>query len=104
LTTNLAAIIILVALAGIGFYGGQNVAHGYVSLFYPPKMRSTAMGFAFGIGRLGAILGPMLAGFLVSLNVPLYVNFIWLAIPGLIAAISVIIIRDKHGYLKTSHS
>jgi MFS transporter, AAHS family, benzoate transport protein len=103
LTTNLAAIVILVALAGIGFYGGQNVAHGYVSLFYPPKMRSTAMGFAFGIGRLGAISGPMLAGFLVSLNVPLYVNFIWLAIPGLIAAISVVLIRDKHGYLITSH-
>jgi AAHS family benzoate transporter-like MFS transporter len=102
LTTNFAAVVSLVALAGIGFYGGQNVAHGYVSLFYPPKMRSTAMGFAFGVGRLGAILGPMLAGFLVSLNVRLYVNFIWLAVPGLIAAVSVIIIRDKYGYLKTS--
>jgi MFS transporter, AAHS family, benzoate transport protein len=104
LTKNFAAVTILVAFAGIGFYGGQNVAHGYVSLFYPPKMRSTAMGFAFGVGRLGAILGPLLAGFLVSLNVSLYVNFLWLAVPGLIAAIAVIVVRDKHGYLKTSQT
>jgi MFS transporter, AAHS family, benzoate transport protein len=101
LTTNFASIITLVAFAGIGFYGGQNVAHGYVSLFYPAKMRSTAMGFAFGVGRFGAILGPLLAGFLVSLKVSLFVNFLWLAVPGLIAAIAVMVVRDKHGYQQT---
>jgi MFS transporter, AAHS family, benzoate transport protein len=99
LTSNFFAVIIMVALAGIGFYGGQNVAHGYVSLFYPPKMRSTAMGLAFGIGRLGAILGPMLAGYLVSLNLPLYINFIWLAVPGVTAAMAVTAVRDQYGYL-----
>ncbi|HZH58955.1 MAG TPA: MFS transporter, partial [Metabacillus sp.] len=102
-TTNFFAVIVLVALAGIGFYGGQNVGNAYVSLFYPPSMRSTGMGFAFGLGRLGAIFGPVIAGFIVSWGMPIHVNFLALAIPGLIAAVSVLIIREKHSYLYQSH-
>lgn len=94
--------IILVAFAGIGFYGGQNVAHAYVGLFYPPVMRSTAMGFAFGIGRFGAIFGPMFAGLLVGMKAPMFANFMILAVPGLIAAICVLLIQDKHGFLHIS--
>ncbi|WP_404900547.1 aromatic acid/H+ symport family MFS transporter [Priestia filamentosa] len=99
LTTNLYAVTGLVALAGIGFFGGQNVGNAYVSLFYPPSMRSTGMGFAFGIGRLGAIFGPTIVGFIVSWGMDLYVNFLALAIPGLIAALAVFIIQDKCSFL-----
>lgn len=103
MTTNFLAVIVLVALAGIGFYGGQNVGNAYVSLFYPPSMRSTGMGFAFGLGRLGAIFGPVIAGFIVSWGMPLKVNFLALAIPGLIAAVSVLMIQEKHSYLSKSN-
>ncbi|MCM3163508.1 aromatic acid/H+ symport family MFS transporter [Metabacillus litoralis] len=103
MTTNFYAVIILVALAGIGFYGGQNVGNAYVSLFYPPSMRSTGMGFAFGLGRLGAIFGPVIAGFIVSWGMAIQVNFLALAIPGLIAAVSVLMIREKHSYLSQSN-
>ncbi|UPG63890.1 MFS transporter [Metabacillus endolithicus] len=103
ITTNFYAVIILVALAGIGFYGGQNVGNAYVSLFYPPSMRSTGMGFAFGLGRLGAIFGPVIAGFIVSWGMAIQVNFLALAIPGLIAAVSVLMIQEKHSYLSQAN-
>jgi MFS transporter, AAHS family, benzoate transport protein len=100
-TRDFYLLTALVALAGTGFFGGQNVAHGYVSLFYPPGMRSTAMGLAFGVGRLGAIFGPALAGFLLAMKVSQLVNFVGLAVPGLIAGIAILLVRDKHGYSGT---
>ncbi len=101
-TTNLFAVLTLVALAGIGFFGGQNIANGYLSLFYPPSMRSTGMGFAFGLGRFGAIFAPTILGFIVSWGLHLYVSFLAVSIPGLIAACIVLLIQEKKSDLQTS--
>lgn len=95
-----AVEIILVALAGVGFYGGQNLTNAYVGLYYPPEMRSTAMGFAFGLGRLGAIFGPSISGILLAAGVPMIVNYMVLAIPGLVAAACIFAIREKYSYTK----
>jgi MFS family permease len=40
----------------------------YIPPFYPPSMRSTAMAYNFGFGRLGGIFGPTLIGLLMSMN------------------------------------
>ncbi|WP_411681948.1 MFS transporter [Clostridium thailandense] len=104
ISSSFAVQIALVALAGIGFYGGQNVLNAYVGLFYPPIMRSTAMGFAFGTGRFGAIFGPVIAGIIMSMKMPLFVNFMALAVPGLIAAVAILIVQDKHSFLQKSKS
>ncbi|MNT45668.1 hypothetical protein D3C72_1822650 [compost metagenome] len=44
---------------------------------------------ALGVGRLGAILGPILCGWLLSLSLPINYNFIALSIPCIIAVMSV---------------
>jgi AAHS family benzoate transporter-like MFS transporter len=92
------ALTILAALAGAGNNAGQNVAHGYVSTFYPAPMRSTAMGFVFGIGRFGAIFGPVIGGVLLGLKMPLTANFMALAVPGLIAALFISLVQDKYSF------
>ena len=97
-TKDFVLLTILVALAGAGNNAGQNVAHGYVSTFYPPAMRSTGMGFAFGLGRFGAILGPVIGGILVGMGMPLTVNFLALAVPGLIAAVLVYLVQDRYSF------
>lgn len=52
-------------------------------------MRSTGLGWASGIGRNGAIVGPLLGGgALMGINLPLQLNFIAFAIPGAIAALA----------------
>ena len=43
-------LLILSLLAGAGNSSAMNVAHGYVSAYYPQATRSTAMGFACGVG------------------------------------------------------
>jgi AAHS family 4-hydroxybenzoate transporter-like MFS transporter len=80
------------ALAGfctLGAQFGNNAASG---LLYPTAVRSRGVGWAFGIGRVGSIAGPLLGGWLIGMKLPLQQLFAVAAIPmlvGLIASISV---------------
>ena len=55
----------LVALAGYGTVSTTLVLTGYTTAWYPPQIRATAIGWALGFGRLGAISGPILSGYLL---------------------------------------
>lgn len=66
----------LIFVGGFCIYGvllGLNAAAG---LLYPARIRSTGAGWAFGIGRLGAIGSPMLGAFLIRSHVPISQIFI----------------------------
>jgi AAHS family 4-hydroxybenzoate transporter-like MFS transporter len=58
----LAAIFVM----GVCVVGGQLGANGLSSAKYPARMRTTGVGWALGIGRLGGIFGPGLGGFLLA--------------------------------------
>jgi AAHS family benzoate transporter-like MFS transporter len=58
-------------------------------------MRSTGVGFAGGVGRLGAILGPILIGALVALQLPLAQNFMVIGLAGLVGAVAVMLINHR---------
>ncbi|HBI04752.1 MAG TPA: aromatic acid/H+ symport family MFS transporter, partial [Paenibacillaceae bacterium] len=73
---NLFVLYLLVAIAGGATIGTQIIANAYVSQYYPTEMRSTGIGWSLGVGRLGAIIGPMMGGVLLTLNMPLQVNFL----------------------------
>lgn len=53
-----------VAAFGIGFFisGGQFLLYALSTELYPVQVRGAGVGFAVGIGRLGAVAGPLLAG------------------------------------------
>lgn len=93
-------LMVCVSLAGAGFNGAQNCLNGYVAPYYPPEMRSTAMGFCYGIGRLGAILGPAITGFLMSLHLSYHATLLALALPGLIPAIAIFAVRDRYNFAR----
>jgi AAHS family benzoate transporter-like MFS transporter len=99
-TRNFVLLTILVGLAGFGFNGGQGVINGYAGSFYAPTIRSTGMGLAFAVGRLGAILGPALTGLLMSFQLSFQANMIILAAPGIIAAICILLINDKLNFAR----
>ena len=88
-------LYICIAIAGAASIGGQILLLAYMSQFYSSNIRATGLGMALGVGRLGAILGPILCGWLLSLNLPINYNFIALAIPCVIAVISVSMIHFK---------
>ncbi len=101
---NSALIYLLVAIAGAATIGAQNIVQAYVSQYYPPYVRSTALGMASGIGRIGGMLGPLLGGFLLSISLPIHLNFIAFAIPGLIAAVALAMVPVKGAYINESET
>jgi MFS transporter, AAHS family, benzoate transport protein len=86
-------IYLLVALAGAASIGCSILLYSYVAQYYPLAVRSTGLGWASGIGRMGAIVGPIIIGFLLGLALPHKINFLAVAIPAIIAVIAVALIR-----------
>ncbi len=41
---------------------------GYTAAYYPTAIRSTGVGWGMGVGRVGAIIGPLVAGALIALD------------------------------------
>lgn len=58
--------VVLVLVAGFGIIGGQFVLNNLSAQSYPTHVRSTGTGAMFGVGRVGAILGPYLGGWLLG--------------------------------------
>ena len=55
-------------------------------------IRSTGIGWSSAIGRMGAIVGPILIGGLLGMNLPAHFNFMAVGLPVLITAIAVALI------------
>lgn len=54
-----AALTILIVMAGFGVIGTQNAINGATGATYPEAMRSSGLGWALGVGRIGSIIGPL---------------------------------------------
>jgi len=90
-----AVLSLLVAVAGATTIGTQILLYACVAQFYPLAIRSTGIGWASGIGRSGAIAGPILGGALQAFDLPLAYNFLAFAIPGIIAALAMIFVARR---------
>ena len=82
--------------AGFCVVGGQNSANALAAIFYPTSMRSTGVGWSLGIGRIGAIVGPLVGGFLISLHWPNSSIFILGGIPIACAALAVLVMGQVY--------
>jgi AAHS family 4-hydroxybenzoate transporter-like MFS transporter len=63
-----AALLVVTFLAGLTIIGSQTGLNGTCGKLYPARMRTTGLGWALGIGRLGGIAAPVLGGYLLSLG------------------------------------
>jgi AAHS family 4-hydroxybenzoate transporter-like MFS transporter len=96
---SLAMLIATVSAAGFCVIGGQNSANALTSEFYPTAIRSTGVGWAFGIGRIGSIVGPLLGGVLLSFAGDARCVFWAAAVPALIAtaaAFATVFIKERN--------
>ena len=59
-------VYVSVLLAGIFVFSAQVLVYAYVSRLYPTGGRATALGTVAGVGRIGAICGPLLGGALLT--------------------------------------
>ncbi len=63
----LAAVVFFCGMTIIGSQTGANATAGTL---YPARMRTSGIGWALGIGRLGGIAAPALGGYLLSIGLP----------------------------------
>jgi AAHS family 4-hydroxybenzoate transporter-like MFS transporter len=84
-------------LSGAFVIGGQNSANVLAAVFYPTYIRSTGVGWALGIGRIGSIVGPVLGGMMLAANWDRQSLFIAAAIPAFVAAASALLLGLTRG-------
>jgi len=80
-------------LTGFFIIGGQGAQHAVAGEIYPTFMRSTGVGWALTIGRLGAVCGPLIGGLLQSAGFSFSQFFAVLSIPPLLCAALVLFYR-----------
>jgi AAHS family 4-hydroxybenzoate transporter-like MFS transporter len=90
--SSIALLIPAVFAAGFCVVGAQTGSNALVSIFYPTFIRSTGVGWALGIGRIGSIIGPVLGGFMLSAEWHIPTIFVVGAIPVLIASCAVMVL------------
>lgn len=78
---NVTALLIAVFVSGLSISGLQFVLNAIVVSAYPTSARTTALGWALGVGRIGAIIGPFVLGLLISKNVSIAALFSIIGIP-----------------------
>ena len=80
----------VLAVAGGGFIGSQLGLNGFAAAIYPTEVRSTGIGWALGVGRLGGILGPVIGGILLGAGLPPNNVLLFASGPALVTAALVI--------------
>jgi len=77
LATNLTLMLSAVFVAGLCVMGTQGQLFNLGSSLYPTEVRTTGLGWAVGIGRIGSVLGPLIGGalILIGLGIPVYFGF-----------------------------
>ncbi|WP_414654593.1 MFS transporter [Intrasporangium sp.] len=85
--TEVGPVYAALILAGVGTHGTQCLIIAAVASHYPPKLRGTSLGFALGIGRIGAVLAPQVGGWLLDAKLGVGSNFLAFSLAAGLAAV-----------------
>ncbi|WP_344679092.1 aromatic acid/H+ symport family MFS transporter [Saccharopolyspora taberi] len=64
-----AGLYAAVLMAGFFVFSAQTLVYAFVGRAYPAASRATGLGWTTGIGRIGAITGPLLGGALLTAGI-----------------------------------
>ncbi len=85
-------LFVAVAVAGLGSVGTQILVNGYVAVHYPAAVRATGLGWALGVGRAGAVVGPLFGGWVLTSGIGFEFNFYGFAVPALAGALLIALV------------
>src|SRR5262249_10293652 len=83
----------LVFVAGFCVVGGQGALNALAATSSPTNLRSTGVGSGLGVGRIGGIAGPSIAGGLLSIGWMPRELFYAAAVPALVSALTMFSLR-----------
>jgi MFS transporter, AAHS family, 4-hydroxybenzoate transporter len=82
---SVGRVILLQGLFGLFMGGGSSGLIALAAIYYPTAIRSTGVGWAMGMGRVGSFSGPLAVGSLVGLGLSTANIFVAIAVPALLA-------------------
>ncbi len=85
-------ILVLFGLIGFGIQGGFVGMYSVAARLYPTEVRATGVGWAVGLGRIGAIVGPFVGGLLIASGLSMTTNFIIFSVPLIISGVATLLI------------
>ena len=84
----IAGIYLMVFLTGCFVFSAQVLVYAFTSANHPPQVRGTALGWTAGVGRVGAIAGPLIGGALLSAGIAFPWGFYVFAVVGALGAVA----------------
>jgi MFS transporter, AAHS family, 4-hydroxybenzoate transporter len=85
---------VLLLMVGCGISGSQFVLNALSAIYYPPLIRATGIGWAAGIGRIGAVLSPVIGGWIIKMHVAPFAVLGMLVVPVALCAVGVMMFRS----------
>jgi MFS transporter, AAHS family, 4-hydroxybenzoate transporter len=90
---SLVVLFAVVFVAGFCVVGGQGAVNALSASYYPTNLRSTGVGSGLGVGRIGGIVGPYVAGALLGAGWTAGQIFYTAAVAALLSAITMLSLR-----------
>ena len=85
---SIALSTVAIFCAGFCIVGGQGGSNALAATSYPTTIRSTGVGWALGIGRVGSIVGPLVGGIMLTRRMSNESVFAAAAVPALCACLA----------------
>jgi benzoate transport len=80
-------LLLVYFLLGFSLQGGFVGLYAVAARLYPTEFKTTGVGWAIGMGRVGGILAPLIGGLFISIGLSLSANFLIFSIPALFASV-----------------
>jgi AAHS family 4-hydroxybenzoate transporter-like MFS transporter len=87
---NFPVMMAVTFVLGVTVQGAQAGINALSAMYYPTVIRSTGVGWALGIGRIGSIIGPFIGGLMLAAKWTPQQIFMAGAVPALCAAAAVL--------------
>ena len=88
-------LLVMAAAAGLGALGTQNLVNSYVARYHEPRLRGTALGFSLGVGRIGAIVGPVYLAAVTTQFTSPKAGFYAFIVPAVLGALVIALVPGK---------
>ncbi len=95
-TQNTAILIPAMFFTGVSIQGGQPCLNTISATYYPTAIRATGVGWALGVGRVGAFIGPLIGGFLVGQQFSVPAVILANVLPAMLGAVAIVMFQMSH--------
>ncbi len=85
---------VLLFVVGSGISGNQFALNALSATYYPPLIRATGIGWAASVGRIGAILSPIIGGWILQMQVAPFAVLGGLVIPVVMCMVFVLMFKN----------